>query len=158
MEWIIFTAIIAIIVFFVHKKKPAEISQHLELKTIPGEKPTGKHIKKFKTKVVGVTFDNLDCSSRQAAICNIKIGDRLQLAWNPSDPYDSNAILIFGKGSMSGLEGNTCIGHLKADLAADVVAWINSDDINGIYTEASKIMGGTKELPTYGCLIELTIY
>ncbi|MDL1980979.1 MAG: hypothetical protein LWX02_05810 [Deltaproteobacteria bacterium] len=59
---------------------------------------------------------------------------------------------------MSHLEGDTCIGHLKADLAADVVAWINGDDIEGIYAEVSKILGGTKELPTYGCLIELTIY
>jgi hypothetical protein len=47
---------------------------------------------------------------------------------------------------------------LKADLAADVVDWINSDDLNGIYAKASKILGGTKESPIYGCLIELTIY
>ena len=158
MKWIIFAAIITVIVFFVRKKKSVETSPRLLLKTIPGEKPTGKHIRKFKTKVVGVTFDNLNGSSRQAAIRNIKIGDRLQLAWNPSDPYDSNAILIFGKGSMSELEEDTCIGHLKADLAADVVDWINSDDLNGIYAKASKILGGTKESPIYGCLIELTIY
>ena len=59
---------------------------------------------------------------------------------------------------MSELEEDTCIGHLKADLAADVVDWINSDDLNGIYAKASKIIGGTKGSPIYGCLIELTIY
>ena len=158
MNWVIIAAIIAAIVFFIRRKKPNETINRLELKTIPGERPTGKYSRKFKTKVVGVTFDNLDGSSRQVAISRLKQGDQLQLAWNPSDAHDSNAILVFGKGTMSHLEGDTCIGHLKADLAADVVAWINGDDIEGIYAEVSKILGGTKELPTYGCLIELTIY
>ncbi len=158
MKWVIIAAIIAAIVFFIRRKKPNKTVDRLELKTIPGEKPTGKYNRKFKTKVVGVTFDNLDGSSRQAAISRVKPENRLQLAWNPSDPHDSNAILVFGKGTMSHLEGDTCIGHLKADLAADVVDWINSDDIVGIYAEVSKILGGTEESPTYGCLIELTIY
>ena len=158
MKWVIIAAIIATTVFFIRRKKPDETVNRLELKTIPGEKPTGKYIKKLKTKVVGVTFDNLDGSGRQAAISRLKPENQLQLAWNPSDPYDSNAILVFGKGTMSQLEGDTCIGHLKADLAADVVGWINSDDIIGIYAELSEILGGTEELPTYGCLIELTIY
>lgn len=95
MKWVIIAAIIAAIVFFNRKKKSNETINQLELKTIPGEKPTGKYNRKFKTKVVGVTFNNLDGSSCQAAISRLKQEDRLQLAWNPSDPYDSNAILVF---------------------------------------------------------------
>jgi HIRAN domain-containing protein len=158
MNWVIIAVIILAIVFFVRKRKPNETVSRLELKTIPGEKPTEEYDRKLKTKVVGVTFDNVNGSSRQVAISRLSSGDRLQLAWNPSDPYDSNAILVFGKGTMAQLEGDTCIGHLKADLAADVVDWINSDDIAGIYAEVSEILGGTEELPSYGCLIELTIY
>jgi len=142
----------------VAKEKSDETANRLELKTIPGEKPTGQYKRKFKTKVVGVTFDNLNGSSRQDAIRGLNIGDRLQLAWNPSNPHDSNAILVFGRGSMHELDGDTCIGHLKADLAADVVDWINRDDVNGMYAEVSKILGSTSDLPTYGCLIELTVY
>lgn len=135
-----------------------EATQTVRLRTIPGEKRTKDFKRRFCTKLVGVTFENLNGSSRQRAIQLAKVGKRVQLAWNPSDPNDQNAILVFGKGSMTFLDENTCLGHLKEDLAADVVDWINNESIEGIYGEVAKILGGTKEFPTYGCLVELTLY
>ncbi len=163
MFWliVIFLAILAIAYNYSKKKSIQQtdpLSEQAEFKTIPGEKPQGKTIRNFKTKVVGVTHRNMDGSSRQSAIRRLKPGDRLQLAWYPKSPHDPNAIMVFGKGSMSQLDMSTCIGHLKADLAADVVKWLDDDNITGIYAAVSEILGGTNGKPTYGCLIEITVY
>jgi hypothetical protein len=53
---------------------------------------------------------------------------------------------------------SSCIGHLKSGLGEDVLDWMNDDNYEGIYAEVEKILGGTRNLPTYGCLIKICIY
>lgn len=146
--------VVGIILFFVFKKKTK--NKKILLKMIPGEE-TENPFRNISTKVVGVTYKNLDGSSRQNAIKKLKPGQRLQLAWNQNDPYDSNAILVFGEGNLEHADMSTCIGHLKADLAADVVSWIRSNEYEGIYAEVYKIIGGDKDRPRVGCLIDLML-
>ena len=152
MIWIIIICVVLLIAYFAFpnvfsKNLQAPQTELAKFKTIPGEKPHGKIIRSFKTKVVGVTFDNLDGSSRQQAIRKLKPGDRLQLAWYPDSPHDPNAIMVFGKGSMSELDMSTCIGHIKADLAADMVEWFKDENIEGIYAVVDEIVGGTNDKP-----------
>lgn len=163
MVWGIVACIVVLVAIFAFSRifppnnnQPS--TERIEFKPIPGKKPQGDIIWSFKTKVVGVTFDNLDGSNRQAAIRQLRPGDRLQLAWYPKSPHDQNAIMVFGKGSMSQLDMSTCIGHLKADLAADVVEWLDDDSITGIYAAVDEVLGGTSDKPTYGCLIEIITY
>lgn len=138
-------------------REPEPNSYRVFLEPIFGEKPE-KDSHEIITKVVGVTFDNIDGSSRQQAIKRLKVGDRVQLVMNPNDPYDKNAIMVFGKGSIEHVEIPDCIGHLKADLAADVHDWAKDDSLEGIYAEVHRLTGGTRDKPTRGCVIKMMIY
>ncbi len=129
-------------------------AKQMELQGIYGEKQK-KYIRTFKTKVVGVTFDNDDGSSRQNAIGNLQVGQEVHLAWEPNNPYSDNAILVFGKIHMA---MSSCVGHLKSDLGRDVLEWMNDDTYEGIYAEVADILGGTRGAPTFGCLIEICLY
>lgn len=129
----------------------------MELKGIYGEKQK-KYIRTFETKVVGVTFDNDDGSSRQDAIGNLQVGQQVYLVWNPHNPHSSNAILVFGNISTNEVVMSSCLGHLKSGLGADVLEWSKDDNYEGIYAEVVKILGGTKNKPTLGCLIRICLY
>lgn len=142
------------------KDTKTNTTRRIELRPIYGEKQK-TYKRKIKTKVVGVTFDNIDGSSRQNAIGNLEIGQKVHLVWNPNDPYDSNAIMVCGDASMSHVEISSCIGHLKADLAADLVeehAKNENSQYKGIYAEVLDVLGGTRDKPTRGCLIEIGFY
>ena len=161
MEWFFVLVVVGIVIYYFSKRdKPTKENENetrIEIKPISGEKQK-EYKRRFKTKVVGVTFDNLDGSSRQNAIGNLQLGQRLTLVWNPNDSYDSNAIMVCGEGSMSHVEISSCIGHLKADLAVDLVKHIHNKNSEGIYAEVSKFLGGTRDKPTLGCVIEIGLY
>lgn len=94
-------------------------------------------IKKFNTKVVGVTFNNI-----QEYLPKIKINDNLQAIFEPNNPYDKNAVAIYHR--------NHKIGYISKDIAK----YLNStDDINIIVTA---ITGGFNN-QSYGCNILVTI-
>jgi hypothetical protein len=131
--------------------------QRVEMKVLYGDKQK-KYKRTFKTKVVGVTFDNDDGSSRQDAIGHLQIGQQVHLVWNPHNEYSENAILVCGTIVGNEVILSTCVGHLKADLGEDVVKWMDDDTLNGIYAEVADILGGTKKLPTLGCLIKICLY
>ncbi len=163
MEWLILFAVIGAVYYFYQKKRshgdrePApNYDDILDLKTLFGEKQK-TYKRQFKTKIVGVTYDNIDGSSRQDAIRRARRGQRIQLAWNPADPYDANAGLVFCEGSMEYLEMDDCMGHIKADLAADIVEWVKTDKYKSIYAEVADVLGGSRKFPTLGCLIEITL-
>ncbi len=59
---------------------------------------------------------------------------------------------------MLNVNTSSCIGHLKSDLASDIVEWIHNNNYDGIYAEVAAIHGGTKTKPTLGCVIELMTY
>ncbi|MCJ7684179.1 MAG: hypothetical protein MUO68_07785 [Desulfobacteraceae bacterium] len=139
-----------------HKKRDSK-TKKVELKSIYGEKQK-KYIRTFKTKVVGVTFDNDDGSSRQNAIGNLQVGQQVYLVWNPHNPHSSNAFLVFGNISTNEVVMSSCLGHLKSGLGADVLEWRNDDNYEGIYAEVAKILGGTRNKPTFGCLIRICFY
>jgi HIRAN domain len=69
----------------------------------------------FFTKVVGVTFDNDDGSSRQSLIPRCDLLERLQLDHDEDSPHDPNAVRVLRQ---SGEQ----LGHLRRRLAAEVVA------------------------------------
>jgi hypothetical protein len=53
-----------------------------------------KHDRRMHTKVVGVTKNNADGSSRQLAIEKMRQFDGVELVRNPNDEWDSNAIKV----------------------------------------------------------------
>jgi hypothetical protein len=138
------------------KQKAKTIERKLVAFTeIYGDPKETGYQRKFKTKAVGVTKPNYDGSSRQEVIKRLRVGQKVRLVWDKNNPYDPNTIMLFPDYDQLNME--ECFGHLKADLASDVVCWVTEGDLS-VYAEVAKILGGTKKLPTLGCLLEITVY
>jgi len=56
--------------------------------------PLGLFPGKFYSKVVGVTYDNPDGSSRQAIIARCRLGEQLILEAEPDNQHDPNAVKV----------------------------------------------------------------
>lgn len=99
----------------------------------------------YDTKVVGVSKDNTDGTSRQEIIKQeVAEDDKLQLKHEPDNSYDSNAIQVLSK------YGNQ-IGYLSKDMAENILpALLNQTEI---FTTA-KWVNGEKMLGV-GLRIEL---
>ncbi len=93
----------------------------------------------YETKVVGVSKENSDGSSRQLFIRQeVSEDDKLTLEAEPSNPYDSNAIKVITK------NGNQ-IGYLSKEMAEKVkpaldnqteihvtAKWVNGEKLLGV--------------------------
>lgn len=93
----------------------------------------------YETKVVGVSKENTDGSSRQEIIRNeVEEDDKLSLEAEPSNPFDPNAIKVLSK------NGNQ-IGYLNAEMAEKVkpaldneteihvaAKWVNGEKMVGV--------------------------
>ena len=94
-------------------------------------------IKKFNTKVVGVTFNNI-----QQYLPKIKINDQLQAVFEPDNPYDNKAVAIY--------HHNNKIGYFSKNIAK----YLKSTD--DIYINVTAITGGGDN-QSYGCNILVII-
>ena len=92
------------------------------------------------TKVVGVTFDNI-----QSILPQLKSGMPLLFIREPQNAYDKNAIAVYCNGYK--------IGHLSAELAADLAPLI--DNGNKLIGKIEEITGGGSK--NYGCNISIVI-
>jgi len=93
----------------------------------------------YETKVVGVSKDNEDGTSRQAIIkAEVAEEDKLQLEAEPSNPYDPNAVKVLSP------KGNQ-IGYLNKEMAETVkpaldhateihvtARWVNGEKMLGV--------------------------
>lgn len=95
----------------------------------------------FPTKVVGVTFNGI-----QKLLPTLSAGMHLDMKREPNNPHDSNAVAV--------MRGDACIGHLKADVAADIAPLMDSGvKVTG---KILQITGGNGY--NYGCNIMVEIY
>ncbi len=102
-------------------------------------------IEDFHTKVVGVTFNNDDGTSRQAIIKNCKAGEDIIFKPVPTAEYP-DAIGVFNKRGQQ-------LGHLSAELAAEIK---NKYGYNPMSVTVSNITGGGDL--SYGCNLHIVIY
>lgn len=93
----------------------------------------------YETKVVGVSKDNTDGTSRQDIIRReVKEDDKLRLMAEPDNPYDPNAVKILSK------YGNQ-IGYLNKEMAETIkpaldnqteihvtARWVNGEKMLGV--------------------------
>lgn len=98
------------------------------------------HDRRIHTKVVGVTKENADGSSRQAAIEQMNQFDVVELVRNPRDPWDSNAIQVVAsierparrkKGEAHAPQPETQrvqVGFLDAELARQLAPAIDGGE------------------------------
>lgn len=93
----------------------------------------------YETKVVGVSKDNTDGTSRQDIIRReVEEDDKLRLMAEPDNPYDPNAVKILSK------YGNQ-IGYLNKEMAETIkpaldnqteihvtARWVNGEKMLGV--------------------------
>ncbi len=77
--------------------------------------PEGTPPREFFTRVVGVTYENEDGSSRQRIIEKCRVGDDMRLEWQPDNPHDANAIAVRRRPT------GEQIGYLAREVAARAV-------------------------------------
>lgn len=104
----------------------------------------------FHGKVVGVTFDNSDGTSRQALIKkHCRAGMAIELRPEPNNPADPNAVGVWlPAGQIGYIEGGRLAGDLSDHLRAG----------NKITVEVSNVTGGTSKRPTFGVNIFIHIW
>lgn len=99
----------------------------------------------FHTKVVGVTFNNDDGTSRQAIIERCKPGEDIIIKPVPTKEYP-DAIGVFNKRGEQ-------LGHLGAELASEIkTKW----GYNPMSITISSLTGGGDKV--YGCNLHFIIY
>ena len=99
----------------------------------------------FHTKVVGVTFNNDDGTSRQAIIESCKPGEDIILKPVPTKEYP-DAIGVFNKKGQQ-------LGHIGSELASEIKTKWGHNPMS--ITIAALTGGGDK---AYGCNLHIIIY
>ena len=108
--------------------------------------------KEIRSKVAGVTFEH-----RQPAIkAHGKRGRKLILVHEPDNPASDKAVAVYlERPRLLGKNQHYHIGYLNSRLADDVQkAWSKDQTVTAKITE---ITGGTKDKPTQGVNILVTI-
>lgn len=98
----------------------------------------------YDLKVVGVSFDNDDGTSRQAALKMCKSGDKITLKRQPTTTHP-NVVQVWANAGM--------IGHVSS-VEAERLAPI-MDNGSTVIAKVKKIIGGTPEKSTLGCIIDV---
>jgi len=133
--------------------------KRIELKEIFCKRKDDGYIETFKTAAVGTELSNPDGSDRQAALEKLKVGQKLRLIWDAGESGSKNVVYLLLTRSTytQELAMPDCFGRLNDKVAADVIRWLNKDNI---VTAASvvKIVGGTRKRPKLGCVLELRTY
>ena len=92
----------------------------------------------YETKVVGVSKDNTDGTSRQQIIAReVAEDDKLGLEAEPENPYDPHAIKVLSK------NGNQ-IGYLKKELAETILPAIENETeihVTARWVNGEKMLG-----------------
>lgn len=93
----------------------------------------------YDTKVVGVSKDNQDGSSRQDIIKReVAEEDKLSLEAEPDNAFDTNAIKVLSKngnqiGYLNKEMAETILPALKNDAEVHVTAkWVNGEKMHGV--------------------------
>lgn len=130
--WLIIVVVVAIVVYIIW----------IMARTIPKGIPSDYTIDyTFPTKIVGVTFNGV-----QNILPTLRSGMKLVFVRERHNAYDKNAIAVYCSGRK--------IGHLSADLAADIAPLMDSGvPVRG---EILNVTGGG--IKNYGCNINVEVY
>ena len=103
-------------------------------------------VRSFHTRVVGVTYNNDDGSSRQEILSRCLIGEPVSFYWHTFNGAPACAVI----------SDHGQIGYLSANLAADLDRDYGSDDYYFV-AQISDITGGCDGY-SYGCNLLIAIY
>lgn len=129
----------------------------VDLKEIFCKKAGDDFIRKFNTAVVGAEYSNPDGSDRQLSLQKLKPGERVRLIWDSGGSEKKDVVYAVRKQKGNQISMPDCFGRLGDKVAADVIRWLNQENIVTAAT-VHKITGGTQKRPKLGCVLELRTY
>lgn len=136
---------------------PRKEKKRVDLKEIYCRRKDDDFIRRFNTTVVGGDLRNVDGSDRQEAMNKLKVGQKVRMILESGEGGKKDKIHLLLGGRSQELDISQCFGRLSDKVTADVVRWLNRDNI---VTTASvvKLTGGTRKRPKLGCVLQLTTY
>jgi len=134
------------------KKKPAK-----PRKPRPPAKPEPSGPRTLRGRIAGVSYKNDDGSDRQAIIRRrCRAGMRLELRPEPKNKHDRNAIAAWiSWRSLLIFSGSAQLGYLERDDAAAVAKHLKAG--GRARARVVEVMGGTRDKPSRGVLIEVDL-
>ena len=139
------------------RSKTVSKEVHIPLKEIICKCKKKDFIEKFRTTAVGTEYSNPDGSHRQDAMKKIKEKDRVRLVWSEGQSGSKNIVYLVKGGIGRELVMSNCFGRLDDKTAAQVIQWLNKENIVTA-GRIIKITGGTPKHPKFGCILELETY
>ena len=103
-------------------------------------------LRDFHTKVVGVTFDNDNGTSRQEIIKNCRVGEDIILKPVPTKEYP-DAIGVFNTRGQQ-------LGYISAELAKEIKTQYPTNPMKVVIAGLT----GGEENKNYGCNLHIIIY
>ncbi len=106
-------------------------------------------VRRFTTRVAGVSYKNPDGTERQEILQNLDPGDIASLVREPDNPHGSDAIAVIDPryGQLGYIPGH--IAHRLADQL---------DGGKTGFARIVEITGGTRDKPHRGCAVEVLLY
>jgi hypothetical protein len=139
------------------RSKTVSKEVHIPLKEIICKRKKKDFIEKFRTTAVGTEYSNPDGSHRQDAMKKIKEKDKVRLVWSEGQSGSKDIVYLVKGGIGRELVMSNCFGRLDDKTAAQVIQWLNKENI--VTTgRILKITGGTPKNPKLGCILELETY
>ncbi len=139
------------------KSKTVSKEVHVELKEILCKRKKKDFIEAFRTTAVGTEYSNPDGSRRQDALQKIKERDKVRLVWGQGHSGSKDIVYLVKGGLGRELIMSNCFGRLDDKTAAQVIQWLNKENIVTA-ARVVKITGGTPKHPKLGCILELETY
>ncbi len=106
-------------------------------------------LRRFTTRVSGVSFDNPDGTSRQRILQKLRPGDMTGLIRMPDHPDDPNAIAVV-------FRDRGMLGFIPAHISERLADQLDSGLVG--FARVVEITGGTADKPTLGCAVEVLLY
>lgn len=131
---------------------------------IVSDYPRHSIMRRIPTKVAGVSHDNFDGSSRQAAIKLLKVGQKVRIAHHTNNEHHENALGLFAGADAESYKDQPPlalkdqIGWVKSDLADDLVAWESGPDGMHLYAEVEEVMPPSSGCSNYGVRVSVYIH
>ena len=141
----------------IFKSKTASKEVHVGLKEIICKRQKKHFIEAFRANVVGTEYSNPDGSRRQDAMQKIKEGDKVRMVWAQGQSGSKDIVYLVKGGIGRELIMSNCFGRLDDKTAAQVIHWLDKENIVTA-ARVVKITGGTPKRPKLGCVLELETY
>jgi hypothetical protein len=87
----------------------------------------------------------------------VKERDKVRLVWSEGQSGSKDIVYLVKGGLGRELSMSNCFGRLDDKTAAQVIHWLNKENIVTA-ARIAKITGGTPKHPKLGCILELETY